>query len=211
MAAAGIIPPLASQQSDLPCERDFDNLAQFFCAGICANLWMTMAEFDFKGCSKKCAGSDREIGPGDEYISVLILNDDCEMERLDYSMEAWEGPPEDCVGWWRSKIPDLADGKVYWAPNDVIFAYFDKIHEEQKAPATLYVLALLMVRKRLMKLDDGPGERDKLRLISSRHEQPIEIQVITLTAERAEQIQQELGEHLFTNRVIANEGDGEAA
>ena len=161
-----------------------------------------MVEFDIKGCSRKCAKTDKDIGPGKFYYSVLVHDDEEQLLRQDFLEEAWEGPPEECVGWWKSQVPDLDDGRVYWAPHDVLFAYFDEIQNEGKEPEKLYVMALLMVRRRLMKLEDNSDNRKIMRFSSARHDSLIEIPVAELTAERVAELQNDLGEHLFTNRVV---------
>ena len=164
-----------------------------------------MVEFDIKGCSRKCASTDREIGRGEYYYSVVTVQDK-EITRLDYCQEAWPGPPDECLGWWKSQVPNLEDGKVYWAPNDVLYSYFDGILAENQEPEKLYVMALLMVRKRLMKLDDRETrDQKKLWLTSSRHDSVIEVGVVDLSPQRIAALQNELGEHLFTNRVVGEQ------
>ena len=167
-----------------------------------------MVEFDIKGCSRKCAKTDQEIGRGQFYFSVLLHDDDDQLIRLDYSEEVWEGPPEECLGWWKSQVPNLEDGKVYWAPNDVLFAYFDEILASGKNPEKLYLMALLMVRRRLMKLDDvQASNQSRIRLSSNRHDSVIEIPVVALAAQQVEQLQNDLGAHLFTNRVVGEDSN----
>jgi hypothetical protein len=160
--------------------------------------------FEIKSCSRKCAATDQEIGRGDTYFSVVVQNDDAEMIRQDFSEAAWQGPPDDCIGWWQSKLPELDEGRVYWAPRDVLYAYFDKIVEQDESAETAYVMALAMVRKRLLKLVETEDD-DVLTLTSSRHEQPLQVKVMNLTPQRQQQIQTELGEHLFTNRLAADD------
>ena len=80
-----------------------------------------MFEFDFKKSGRKCIVSGRSFEVGEEYISLLIENDG-ELVRQDVASDQWNGPSEECVGWWKSKVPDLAQGRVYLAPRDVLMS-----------------------------------------------------------------------------------------
>ncbi len=114
-------------------------------------------DFDVQRCTRKCTATERNFEPGETFYSVLeTVGED--VIRKDFSAEAWTGPPEDAVGWWQSQMPDPNAQKVEWAPNDVIVNYFDRIKEVPAKAETCYVLTLLMIRRRLMRLEET--ERD---------------------------------------------------
>ena len=166
-----------------------------------------MPDFEIKSCSRKCAGTQAEIGRGQAYYSIVRYDDDDELIREDYCEQAWEGPPENCVAWWRSEIPDLEGGRIYWAPNDVLFAYFDEVMKQTQRPEKAFVMSLLLLRRRMLKLEqtieDEAGKRMVLK--SPRHDNRLEIAEVSMTAEQIKDLQQELGEHLFTDRAAGAE------
>ena len=108
---------------------------------------------------------------------------------------------------WRCEIPDLEGGRIYWAPNDVLFAYFDEVMKQTQRPEKAFVMSLLMLRRRMLKLEqtieDETGKRMVLK--SPRHDNRLEIAEVSLTAEQIKELQQELGEHLFTDRAAGEE------
>ena len=62
----------------------------------------TMTEYEIQPPSLRCAQSGRELKPGEFYYSVLSESPDG-FSRNDYSAEAWTGPPDGAIGFWRSK------------------------------------------------------------------------------------------------------------
>ena len=48
------------------------------------------------------------------------------------SADAWQGPPEDAVGWWKGIIADAGGKRMHWAPNDVMLHYFERLLEDPK-------------------------------------------------------------------------------
>jgi hypothetical protein len=158
-----------------------------------------MLEFDVQRFSRRCAKTDRELGPGELFYSVLRPVGG-EVVRSDYSKESWDGPPEDAIGWWQSEVPDPKSKKVHWAPNDVLLHYFLQLTEQDQNQDTLYVLTLLMVRKRILRLDETEKDdngNELLHVYCSKNESEHEIKVVTPTPERIEIIQAELAELLF--------------
>ena len=62
-------------------------------------------DYEVQRCTRHCCATGRELAPGEEFYSVLIA-EGAELVRLDYAVEAWEGPPEGAVGWWKSQMPN---------------------------------------------------------------------------------------------------------
>ena len=81
-----------------------------------------MLKFDFKKSSRKCFESEREFQPGEEFYSALFECDDGSTERRDFSSDHWDGPTDETIGWWKSRVPELGKGRVYWAPKKVLLS-----------------------------------------------------------------------------------------
>src|SRR5262245_55798164 len=160
-----------------------------------------MIDYDIQRCSRRCAASDRELKNGEEYYSVLI-EENGGIVRRDYSGEGWPGPPDNTIGWWKSTVVDPNAGRMSWAPNDVMLHYFERLLEDPAAEDARYVLALLLVRRRVLRLEgnetDAAG-RPVLVLYCSRNEAEYRVPEVAPTPERAAAIQQQLAELLQKN------------
>src|SRR5687767_197677 len=108
-----------------------------------------MLDFEVERCARRCAKTDREFQPGETYYSALVPRGSG-VARLDFSAEAWEGPPEGSLGWWQARLPEPHGNKMHWAPNDVMLHYFEQLDGVADQADVRYVLALLMVRRRVL-------------------------------------------------------------
>lgn len=167
-----------------------------------------MSNYDFKRTARKCSNTGRAFKQGEQYISALIENDEA-LERVEFAIEDWEGPPEDCVAWWKSTVPDLEKGKVYWAPRNVLITFFEHLVEQPGNDDTQFVMALLLVRKRILRLEDSieTESGESMILQDPREKKNYEVNVVELRPEQLRKIQSELGEQLFTDH---KQGDDES-
>jgi hypothetical protein len=160
-----------------------------------------MLDFAVQRCTRRCHASERELKPGETFYSALVA-DGAAVVRLDFCEEAWEGPPQDALGWWKSQMPTPHANKLHWAPNDVILHYFQQLGEDPTQADTRYVLALLMTRRRIMRLErsehDDSGQ-EQLVLFCPRSENEYHVPVTTPTPERVKAIQDELARLLYAD------------
>lgn len=160
-----------------------------------------MFEFDIQRSTKRCAKTEREFRPGETYYSVLV-SEGAEIVRYDYSQEAWSEPPENTVGWWKSLMPEPNSKKVNWAPNDVMLHYFEQLENDPTKADVRYVLALLMVRRRIVRLEDTETDEEgheQLVLYCPKNEADYKIPVLDPAPERAAEIQDELSKLLYAD------------
>ena len=156
-------------------------------------------DYEIGRCTRHCTATDRELKPGEEFFSVIVA-EGAELQRYDYSLEAWEGPPEGAVGCWKSQMPDLGAKRMHWAPNDVMLQYFEELQQQPERQDTRYVLALLLIRRRVMRLEEGQQDeqgREVMVLYCPRRETTYKVPAVTPDEARASQIQEELAELLF--------------
>lgn len=131
------------------------------------------------------------------------------MSRVDFSDDTWDGPGDDCIGFWKQQIPDLDTGKVYWAPQSVLLAYF-KHQLEKKNDELAFVMSLLLVQKRVLYLKDTIDTEDEGQvsiLVDRRSSETFEIPDVDIDEARVQQIQAELAEHLFSNQPIPEDDE----
>ena len=158
-------------------------------------------DFEVQSCSRRCAKTERELKPGDSYFSI-VTEEGPELLRTDYSTDAWEGPPEECVGWWQSRVPTKSDAKPRLAPTDVMLNLFETLADRPDEESFRYLLGLMLLRKRALRRDDAykDGEgKEVLVLFCPRRNQNCELPVSELTAEDAESLQQRMTELLYSD------------
>jgi len=161
-----------------------------------------MIDFEVHRSTRICCETGAVLQPGDLFYSVLVAQG-AQVIRKDYCVAAWTGPPEAALGWWKSQVPDLHARKMHWAPNDVILHYFEQLEAAAEQADMRYVLALLMIRRRIVRLEDTPRTEDgqeTLLLYCPRNEREYRVAVVSLSPQRVEEIQQQLSELLFAGK-----------
>ncbi len=159
-------------------------------------------EIDIAACSRVCAATGRALQPGDVYFSLLQLQSG-EMARKDFSAEAWRGPPGDCVGWWRSRVPVKDDSQPVMAPIDVMLNLFEALEEVPAEFEFRYLLGLLLLRRKSLRREDSIRDdkgREVLVLHCSRREKDYELIVSEPSPEQAAKLQQQMFDLLYANR-----------
>jgi len=115
-------------------------------------------------------------------------------------VEAWPGPPEDCLGWWRSQVPTKDDTKPKLAPTEVMLNLFAALAERAEDQEFRYLLGLLLLRRRVLRRDDtkqdGNG-REVLVLFCRRRDTQFELVVAEPNAEQAKLLQQRMIDLLY--------------
>ena len=152
-------------------------------------------DYHLKPIAKTCQATGELLVPGSRCFSVLVEQEG-QLVRIDYSESGWTGPPEAVVGFWQSVVPDDQETKAKPLDADALMRYFEQMAEEAN-PAQekfLYVLALLLLQKRRLKIEGSRQEGDVecLQLIGSQGEGPFEVRDQHLSGEEIEQLQQNL-------------------
>jgi hypothetical protein len=172
---------------------------------------MSVMDYEIHRSTRHCAKTGRELKPGEAFYSALTTAG-AELVREDYSAEAWEGPPAEALGWWKSHVPSPDAKKLHWAPNDVMLDLFEQLADDRAQADLRYVLALLLIRRRVLRLEDTvtdetTGEKsgetseagETMVLYCPRRESEHRIAAVPPTAQRVSEIQQELARLLFAN------------
>ncbi|HEY2828137.1 MAG TPA: hypothetical protein VGJ04_11105 [Pirellulales bacterium] len=156
-------------------------------------------EYDRVHCTRRCAVTGRDLRPGETFYSAL-MSDGANLVRNDYSLEAWHGPPEKVVGWWKSQLPAPGGIQMHWAPNDVMLDLLEQLADDPSRADMRYVLALLLVRRRVCRLEEtqrDEHEHETIVLFCPRREQEYRVGVVTPDRARIDEIQNELARLLF--------------
>jgi hypothetical protein len=156
-------------------------------------------DYEIQRCSRHCAATGRELAPGEDFYSVLVA-EGAELKRYDYGADAWQGPPEKAIGWWKSQMPSPTSKRLHWAPNDVMLHFFEQLEAQPQMHDMRYVLALLLVRRRVVRLEERQYDqygREVLVLYCPRREATYRVPVVPPDEARTDQIQEELAKLLF--------------
>ena len=98
----------------------------------------------------------RELQTGENYYSVL-LEESGKLVRHDYSREAWQGPPPGAFSFWMGKIAAPEGRKKPLIDEEMLLDCFQQL-DGQTEPGRIrfrYVLALLLMRRRRFRFDEG--------------------------------------------------------
>ena len=160
-----------------------------------------MMDIEIKGCSRSCATTARTFNPGEVYFSVLeeAAND---FIRRDYAVEAWQGPPEICVAWWRSRIPTKDDHQPRLAPTDVMLNLFEALEDRPQEAEFRYLLGLLLLRRKIVRHDDSHKDdqgREVITVHCQKRQKDYELLVAHPAADLAAKLQQQMFDLLYGN------------
>ncbi len=151
--------------------------------------------YQIKPINRTCSGTGRDLEPGERVRSVLIERDG-EFVRLDFGADAWQGPPENALAYWSSRVPEPEPKKAAGLDPDQMLSYFEQLVEDA-IPAQdqlRYVLALFLLQKRRLRLDGSrsDGDIEYLQLSGTHGEGPYEIPDQQLSEVEIERLQAEL-------------------
>ena len=119
--------------------------------------------------------------------------------RRDIAAEEWRGPVEGSIAWWKARVPLGDTSKPKLAPQDVLLNLFAELADRPDEAEFRYVLGLLLIRRRVLKLEetrrDAQGEL--LILDCPRREEQYELRATTPDPTQTEQLQQRMIELLY--------------
>ncbi len=156
-------------------------------------------EYQFRPIGKKCAATGEELVPGAECYSILVEQEG-ELQRIDFSEKGWKGPPEGALGVWKCLVPRAAEVKHEPLDTTALMTCFEQLTEEA-SPAReglRYILALLLVKKRRLRLEGSrlDGEDEFLQLAGAQGEGAYEVRDLNPGDEEVQQWQRELNVYL---------------
>ncbi|MCA9193756.1 MAG: hypothetical protein KDB03_18415 [Planctomycetales bacterium] len=163
-----------------------------------------LPEFSVNKCTKRCAISGHHFEPGEAFVSTVVQEGDAFI-RVDVAAGLWQGPQPKTVGWWRSKMPKENSRQLRPAPNGVLLDVLTELAERPDKQMLTYVLAMLLVRRRILTeelqtSDEGSpyGQSPIWELTCPADGRTWKIPVVELDASCLDTIQGELRELLYT-------------
>lgn len=158
---------------------------------------------DVPKAAKACSVSGREFLPGEIFFSALV-EERTALRRLDFAPENWTPPqnelPINWVAWWKTRIPETQEKKAKLAPNDILLELFGKLLLQGDEPDTLYVLTLLLIRRRLMRYEREEKNQAGQKILvvyGLKDNTAYEVPMAMPDRERLEEVQQQLAQLLY--------------
>lgn len=121
-----------------------------------------MTDYQIQASARRCAVTGQEFRPGERFYSVL-LDEAGKFLRKDFSQSAWQGPPPGAFSFWMSKAAQGATPRRPPIDDEVLLECFQRLEGEQE-PGKLafrYVLALLLLRRKRLRLEDTRKEEEQ--------------------------------------------------
>lgn len=132
-----------------------------------------MSDYDVSRTAGTCFATGREFTE-DEYFYSVILETTTGFERRDFALDAWEGAPAESVCHFKTRMPRKEAPKRTFVDDTVLQTFFNRL-EGTTEPAKQrfrFVLALILLRKRILRYEnshrEGDGELWIMRQIGDR-------------------------------------------
>ena len=165
-----------------------------------------MQNFDIKRNARKCCQTGKAFRPGDCFYSELVETEDGQLARKDYAEDQWSAMAENAVGWWKQTVAELESGKIYWAPDDVLLSYFRSLIQLPQQAEAAFVMALLLVQKRLLALQDSVlDDQTKLVVRERASGEVFEVIQPNIPPARIKELEDQLCLNLFSDQPFVED------
>lgn len=129
--------------------------------------------FPLARCTGVCAATGRALAPGETCVGTLIETEGRPgLDRMDYSREAWERgerpqAPHRLFAAWKTSFSPKPEDKPSLLSDAELVDLFDELGEaaDERRAAFRYLLAILLVRRRLLR---QVGMRGRTMLLQPR-------------------------------------------
>ena len=111
---------------------------------------------DIQGPTRLCAGTGRELRPGERFYGVLV-EEAGRFVRRDFAADAWTLPPSGAVAYWAGRVPAAERPRKPAFNDDLLrdcFAHLAAATEPDRLNFR-YVVALLLMRRKRLKFEDA--------------------------------------------------------
>jgi hypothetical protein len=156
-----------------------------------------MAEWEISRPLGVCSGCGERIEPGQEYYGALVEGAEG-LERRDYSQGYWQENKPEVYCYWKSVLPTGEEKKKVFIDDDMLFAFFDRLadEDEQEKVDFRFVLTLVLMRKRLLKYQSSKVHQggEMWTLKDMRTKDMTEVFNPGLSEERMDQLKDQMGQ-----------------
>ena len=109
----------------------------------------------------RCAVTGRTFEEKEAFYTVLFEEGDT-FRRADYAVDAWGGPPEGSFCHYKSRVPAKETKKKLLVDDGMLIAFFNRLATDSEPVRVQFrfVLALILMRKRLLRYDASSIENE---------------------------------------------------
>jgi hypothetical protein len=157
-------------------------------------------DIDLQRPGGTCAQTGRPFAPGDAMCSALVRGA-AGIERLDVQADAWTGPPAGALAWWRSTVPAARSSGPVLAPTDVLLDVLEELDGRPDDATLAYLLALELVRRRALRITDGPAAAPELVLTCRKRDRDYRVAVADAAAAADEAVARRLTALLWSGEA----------
>ena len=144
--------------------------------------------------TRRCAATGDPLRPSQWYISVLSGDED-DLVRRDYAADQFTEPPADAIGHWKRQMPPPGPKKMVLAEPAVLVDLLRQMQSFPDRSDVRYVLALLLMRKRLVEPAASTADSMTLNVLSDGSQ--ITVDVVDIPPARAAKLADQLQEMLY--------------
>ena len=105
----------------------------------------------------------------------------------------------------KAKFPNRIKAKIYWAPRNVLLAYFEHVLQQPESRDLAYVMALLLIQKKILVIHDDGETTDQIQVRNRLDKTEYQLPVCELPPDRMAEIQEILGEQLFVDQPLGDD------
>jgi hypothetical protein len=152
----------------------------------------------------QCYGTGRKIECGEEYFGALVQTEEG-LQRRDFCADYWESQKPQTFCHWKTRLPQPGQKKQLFVDDQMLMAFFARLEKEteQQKVNFRFVLALILMRKRILKYEDTRTDGDKeiwiLRTVGDK--QNTEVVNPHLDEAQIEELSSQIGEILQTEEL----------
>ena len=159
-------------------------------------------QWELETPSGRCARTGRALQEGEEFLTVLFEEGES-FRRVDCSLDAWDGPPESCYCYFRTRVPIKQKRKKLLIEDDLLVNFFARLADETE-PVRVhfrFVLALILMRKRRLRYEGSATEdgSEVWRMVLATDKSVHRVVNPRLTDEQIQQVSEQLGEILHSD------------
>jgi hypothetical protein len=161
-----------------------------------------MSEWEITKPLGQCYGTERKIEYGEEYFAALVETEEG-LQRRDFCDDYWESQKPDVFCYWKTRLPEPGQKKQLFVDDQMLMAFFERLEKEteQEKVNFRFVLALILMRKRILKYDETKNVNDQeiwcLRKVGEK--ETAEVINPHLDEEQIEQLSSQIGEILHAD------------
>jgi hypothetical protein len=161
-----------------------------------------MDEWEINKPLGQCYGTERKIESGEEYFAALVETEEG-LQRRDFCADYWESQKPDVFCYWKTRLPEPGQKKQLFVDDQMLMAFFERLEKETESEKInfRFVLALILMRKRILKYDDTRTDNGReiwrLRIVGDK--QIVEVLNPHLDEGQIEQLSSQIGEILQTD------------